>query len=104
MPKTIEMLRDMAVSPRGYDNEKWLKGEVHENVPDALADDLTAPQTLAAIEVTGDAKTDAAAKKEAGAAAHALAQSQAEAAALADAAAQAAQNAVKGKLPNAPKA
>lgn len=50
------MLRDFAVSPNGHQVEKWLNGEVHDNVPEALAEDLIV--SLIAVEVTGNRKRD----------------------------------------------
>jgi hypothetical protein len=95
MPKNIKMLRDHHVSLHGYDVEKWLAGEIHRDVPDALADDLTHPQTLAAIEITGDKKTDAAAQSDAEAEAKARAEEAVAAEALKEAAAKAALEAAK---------
>ncbi|WP_159728376.1 hypothetical protein [Methylosinus sp. Ce-a6] len=108
MPKTIKMLKNFSVSPNGYDVEKWLKGEVKRNVPDALADDLTDEQTLAAIEVTGDKKADAEAEDGAKAEAERRAKEAAAAEALKEAAAKAALDAAKnaggGGAPKPPKA
>jgi len=108
MPKTLKMLRNHKVSLHGYDVEDWLKGEIHENVPDGLADDLTHPQTLAAIEITGDKKADAAAQSDAEAEAKARADEAAAAEALKEAAAKAALDAAKAatgaSAPKPPKA
>jgi FKBP-type peptidyl-prolyl cis-trans isomerase len=103
MPKTIKMLKDFAVSPNGYDVEKWLKGEVKRNVPDALADDLIHEQTLAAIEVTGDKKADAEAEEDAHAEAERRAKEAAAAEAAKEAAAKAALDAAKAASGGAPK-
>ncbi|WP_018266517.1 hypothetical protein [Methylosinus sp. LW4] len=108
MPKTIKMLIDKLVSPNGYDTEMWRKDEVKHNVPDALADDLTHKQTLAAIVVTGNAKTDAAAEEGALEEAERRAKDAAAAQALQEAAEKAALEAVKaaqsGAAPKPPKA
>jgi hypothetical protein len=105
MPKTIKMLKDFSVSPNGYDVEKWLKGEVKKNVPDALSDELTHPQTLAAIEVTGDRAADKEAEQDAIAEAERRANEVAAGEALKEAAAKAALDAAKGaQAPKAPKA
>lgn len=103
MPKTIKMLKDFPVSPNGYDVEKWLRGEVKKNVPDALADELTHPQTLAAIEVTGDKKADAEAEQDAAAEADRRAKEAAAAESLKEAAAKAALDAAKAATGAAPK-
>lgn len=63
--KTIKMLKDFMVAVDGFTVVKWLKGEIKEDVPDHVADDLTHEQTLAAVEVTGNKKDDAAAEAEA---------------------------------------
>ncbi|TDX61933.1 hypothetical protein EDE12_11234 [Methylosinus sp. sav-2] len=108
MPKTIKMLIDKLVSPNGYDTEMWRQNEVKRNVPDALADDLTHSQTLAAIEVTGNKKTDAEAEEDALAEAERRAKEAAAAQALQEAAEKAALDAVKaaqsGGAPKPPKA
>lgn len=103
MPKTIKMLKDFPVSPNGYDVEKWLKGEVKRNVPDALADDLTHDQTLAAIEVTGDRAADKQAEVDATAEAERRAKEAAVADAAKEAAAKAALEAAKAASGGAPK-
>ena len=54
MPKNIKMLKDTAVSPNGYDVEKWLAGEVHYDVRDDVAADLMDPATGAAVEVAAE--------------------------------------------------
>jgi hypothetical protein len=95
MPKTIKLLEDRFVAADGFTVEKWLKGEVRENVPDAVADDLTHPLTLSAIEVTGNDKADAKAEDAALAAAAQKAADIAEAATLQAASEQAALKAVK---------
>ena len=95
MPKTIKLLEDRFVAPDGFTVEKWLKGEVHENVPDAVADDLTHPLTLSAVEVTGDAKADSKAEAESIAAAAQKAADDLAAATLQAASEQAAIKAVK---------
>jgi hypothetical protein len=58
MPKTIKMLKDFAVAKDGFTVERWKEGEVHEDVPDALADDLLHDTTLAASLVTGNKAAD----------------------------------------------
>jgi len=108
MPKDIKMLRDHHVSLHGFDVDKWLAGEIHRGVPDALADDLIHPKTLAAIEITGDKKADAAAQIDAEAEAKSRADDAAAAEALKEAAAKAALEAAKAATgagaPKPPKA
>lgn len=106
MPKTIKMLKDFPVSPNGYEVEKWFKGDVKKNVPDALADELTHGQTLAAIEVTGDRAADKQAEVDAAAEAERRAKDAAAAEAAKDAAAKAALEAAKAAAgaPKPPKA
>jgi hypothetical protein len=81
MSKNIKMLKDFCVAPDGFTVEKWKNGELKQNVPDELADELLHSSTIAAVEVTGDARIDARAEAEAKEAALNLAAERAVAAA-----------------------
>ncbi len=81
----IKMLKDFKVAPDGYTVETWHEGEIKE-APLALAADLCHSSTVAAVEWTGDKKTDDAALAAAAIAAKKLAdQAAATAAAIAPA-------------------
>lgn len=100
MAQTIKMLRDFRISQDGFTVENWKEGEIHENVPDALVNDLLHPTAFAAVVVTGNAKVDEAAELKMMSEIEAQEHEAAARKALDDAAAQAALEAARtGSIP-----